>query len=93
MPKTWGSKRKTTEPVTEDTVSAAQVDTLSPVEQMEMIERIAKATPIHAFPPVGLRKAGEVEELNIENRKSRTGYRSACDTHFRNRARPMPGFI
>jgi hypothetical protein len=77
MPITWGAKRKTTEPATEDTVSADQVDTLSPVEQMEMIERIAEATPIHAFPPVGLRKTGEVKELNIENWKKRIGYKPA----------------
>lgn len=77
MPITWGSKRKTSEPATDDTVFADQVKTLSPVEQMEMIERMAEAMPIDAFPPVELRKAGEVQELNIEDWKKRTGYKAA----------------
>jgi hypothetical protein len=58
-------------------VIADQVETLSPVEQMEIIGRIAEAMPLHAFPPVNLPKPGEIKELNIEEWKKRTGHKPA----------------
>lgn len=77
MPITWKLKRKPVDPVTDDTVPADEMETLAPVEQMEMIERMAEAMPIDIFPPVSLRKAGEAKEFNIEDWKKRTGYKPA----------------
>lgn len=76
MPKSSGSKQTTSESATDNALFADQMETLSPVEEMEIIERMAEAMPIHAFPPVCLRKPGELKELNIADWKKRTGYKS-----------------
>lgn len=58
------------------TVFADQVEPLSPVEEMKLIERMAVVPSIHALPPVGLHKAGEVKEFGIEDWKKRTAYKA-----------------
>jgi hypothetical protein len=57
-------------------VFADQVEPLSPVEEMKLIERMAVVPSIHALPPVGLHKAGEVKEFGIEDWKKRTAYKA-----------------
>lgn len=77
MPITWKLKRKPVDPITDDTVPADEMETLSPVEQMEMIERMVGALEIDIFPPINPHKAGEAKEFNIEDWKKRIGYKQA----------------
>jgi hypothetical protein len=67
-------KASTVKLAADDNVFVNRLEMLSPVEQMEIIEQIAELMPIDVFPPVRLRRAGEVKEFDIEDWKKRTGY-------------------
>ncbi len=75
MPRKWRAKESAANLATDNTVFAKQLEMLSPAEQMEIIEQMVEAIPIDLFPPVSLRKANEVKELDIEDWKKRTGYK------------------